>query len=329
MAFETFRGNNKLKENLISLIYGNKLPHAMILDGEKGIGKKTLAYLIAAALICRQDNPPCGACADCRNVLAGKHPDVLFYESENHRPGSFKVDTVRNMRDEAFVIPNQSDFKVFIVHEADYMAAAAQNALLKVLEEPPKYVVFVLLCENKNQMLETILSRATVFSLSRVSRAEATEYISSLLPETDYAEIESAVSASDGNIGKALEIIRGDGISRVKEVCENIASAVLAPKEFDLLKAMAVFEKDKVLLSEILMYLQMIFRDALVQRSGGKDLFSGAARSVALLAQRLTKKQILNLINAAAEAEGALKRNANQQLLITRLCAKLYSAAQI
>ena len=330
MAFETFYGNEALKNSIYSHIKTRTLPHAIILEGEKGLGKHTLALLIASALLCQIEEPPCLSCTVCANVSRHNHPDVLYYESEKHTKDSFKIDTIRSIRELAFIRPNQSESKVFILGEADLMNAAAQNALLKVLEEPPQYVYFILLCERKSAFLETILSRCTVYTLERVSDATAFEAVRQLLPGPTEAEIKKCISLVGGNIGMVLSGLKGNEAIKANEKAIEIAEAVGAEYEFELLKALADFEPtaSKALLFATCEPLKAVFRDALAIRCGAEAQIKMNQKTAECLAGKLTKKQIFKLIETCDELKRRLNANMNQKLLITWLCLALRAAVE-
>ena len=325
MAFESFAGNAKLKENLISQLRANKLPHAIIIQGEKGLGKKTLAKLIAAGLLCGAEDNPCGRCTVCKNVLKNNHPDVLYYKKD--KASVFSVELLRKIRALAFVLPNQSDYKIFILDEADYMNESAQNAFLKILEEPPSYAVFIMLCEHKNNMLDTILSRSTVFTLEPVSNDEAVAYLSAHMPETDIEDIRKTAEYTGGNIGKIIDNLSNEDMLLANETAENIADALLAERSFDLLKAMAPFDKDRKLFKNTLLPLRTIIRNALVLRCGGEQNKAAGYEKSRLLSKRFTKKQLFRMIEVTEAADEAIERFINHQLLITKFCADLHTAA--
>ena len=110
----------------------------------------------AAALLCSGENPPCGICRNCRKVQAGVHPDLTLIQPEK---GIIKVDTARELRTQAYVLPNEAEMRVFVVLDADCMNESAQNALLKVLEEPPSYAAFLLTAEVGERLRATVRSR--------------------------------------------------------------------------------------------------------------------------------------------------------------------------
>ena len=330
MAFETFFGNESLKNTILQLIRTRTLPHAIILEGEKGVGKRTFARLIAAGLLCEQAQAPCLECSVCKNVLGANHPDVLYYETEKHTKDNFKIDTVRAIRDIAYISPNQAAYKVFILAEADLMNSAAQNALLKILEEPPAYAVFILLCEKKSAFLETILSRCALYRLERVSDALAFEAVRSLLSGPTEEEIHKAIALAGGNIGMVLESLRGDETLRANEKAIEIAGAVLSSYEFDLLKVLGELESSgaKALLYALAEPLKNVFRDAVAIRCGGEALIRLNEDTAQKLAAALTKKQLFALIEVCEELKRRIQRNMNQKLLVTWLSAALTTAAE-
>lgn len=148
---------------LAACLRGGRLTHASLVEG--GAEALVFARRMAAAVLCIGDGErPCGVCKSCRKAEGGIHPDLLeFGGGEGAR--SFHVDEVRNIREQAFIKPNESDAKVFLLKNVQNMSVQAQNALLKIIEEPPAGVYFILTCDNKSALLETTLSRVTVFSL--------------------------------------------------------------------------------------------------------------------------------------------------------------------
>lgn len=183
------------------------LGSAVIFDGPYGSGKKTAAAYAAAALLCRSHgDKPCGVCASCVQAAAGTHPDILFFNPEG---GNIKVDAVRELRSQSFIAPSQSPFKVFILNRADLMNDPAQNALLKVLEEPTSSV-FILLTENAASLLQTVRSRCRTYALEPLPPASIAEWIGQHPdPDHKYAprDIQAAAESAGGCIGQALLLL--------------------------------------------------------------------------------------------------------------------------
>ena len=211
----------------------SRLPHAILIEGEAGLGKKTLAREIACALVCRGSGPkPCCSCAQCRKALNRVHPDIFEYCA----PGganSFHIDTVREIINDCYVIPNEADYKIYILGNAHCMNASAQNALLKILEEPPAYAVFILTAENRSMMLETILSRVATVSVQGVSPDEGAEYITEHNSEISYDEACSAVLTFGGNIGKALESLSGGRFEEMLSLADGFGRGLTAGNEYE------------------------------------------------------------------------------------------------
>ena len=157
MSFETFLGNDRLKKNLAESLAKGRISHFYLISGPQGSGKRTLAKLLSAAILCRESRKPCLRCLPCRKILEGNHPDCITVEDPDHKNVAVKI--VRQIREDVFIRPNESDHKIYIFPQE--LGIEGQNALLKILEEPPKYGVFLLLSDNPNKLLPTVRSRCT------------------------------------------------------------------------------------------------------------------------------------------------------------------------
>ncbi|MCL2068733.1 MAG: hypothetical protein FWH00_02425 [Oscillospiraceae bacterium] len=141
------------------------MPHTTLIEGEKGSGRKAFAKQLASAILCEaQESRPCGTCRHCVKMAKDIHPDFETVEGSGGTR-SFHVDAVREMRRDAYVSPNEASARVFLLLDAQTMSVQAQNALLKIIEEPPPGVYFILVCENRGQMLPTIRSRAAAVTV--------------------------------------------------------------------------------------------------------------------------------------------------------------------
>lgn len=323
MVFTYFKGNQNVKDRVSSLVESSRLPHAILIEGEAGLGKKTLAREIACALVCRgSGQKPCCSCAQCRKALNRVHPDIFEYCA----PGganSFHIDTVREIINDCYVIPNEADYKIYILGNAHCMNASAQNALLKILEEPPAYAVFILTAENRSMMLETILSRVATVSVQGVSPDEGAEYITEHNSEISYDEACSAVLTFGGNIGKALESLSGGRFEEMLSLADGVCRGLTAGNEYELLKTLSALSSSRQDTAALLNMLKTVFRDAL---AGGESL-SGRKESVKLLQRAFTRKKLLGLFTAAESLYDMALKNANQQLMITKICYTLREAA--
>lgn len=278
-----------MKEKLLGLVAQNRLPHALVLESGTTEERMKLARLVAKALVCKDEvNRPCNTCEACRKADSGNHPDILTVVPENGRK-TISVDTVRTMRDSAYVLPNEADYKVYIIDPADTMQDYAQNALLKILEEPPSYAVFILLCTTKASLLPTVLSRTAVFSLSPVVGADQ----------------------SDQQLAEA------------KGYAEALVKALASQSEFRLLTAASVFEKKYELMPLALEQVGLVLRDALVAGSGGQQMISGAAPNARELSKRYSNAQLLTMVEAVEDISASIALHANKNLTLSRLVSRL------
>ncbi len=326
MYFKNFLGNEKIKEQLSFLLASSRLPHAIILEGEEGIGKKTLAREIAAALVCRSEGEkPCYSCSQCSKAEKNIHPDIYEYCASGGAK-SFHVDTVRDIINDAYMCPNEAEYKVYILGNAHLMNESAQNAVLKVLEEPPAYVVFILTVQARTMMLETVLSRAVVFSLEGVDEKKGAEYITKKYENIDYNTAIEALAAFKGNIGKAAASIIGGKMQRMAELVDKTGMAIMADNEYELIKALGSFNKDGAELAAVLSVLKTVFRDALLYNKTN-ECISGRKELASALRKKFTDAKLFALYNETESIIEMAEKNANNALLLTKICYSFRRAA--
>ena len=174
MNLTALKGNERVKEQLSQQERRRGLSHAYILSGPGGSGRHTLVRLLAAGLLCdSRGEKPCGQCGSCLKVGKGVHPDVSVIAGPG-KGKSITVDQVRALRSDAYIRPNEGSRKVYLLEDADQMNASAQNAMLKLLEEGPRYASFLLIANNADALLETVRSRCEELDLLPAGRpAEA------------------------------------------------------------------------------------------------------------------------------------------------------------
>lgn len=209
MELRGFIGNEPLKRTLTAM---ERPPHAIIIGGPRGSGRHTLAGLLEQALVCSgSDGVPCGRCSNCRRVQEGIHPDVIglnAFVSEAELDKDVKVSTIRDLRADAQIRPNQAERKVYVIDRP--INLNAQNAMLKLLEEGPSYAAFILITENTASLLETVRSRCAQFHTAPVTRAQAVEWLTEHYPEQPQNAVFQAAEAAEGFLGRAVEILEGE-----------------------------------------------------------------------------------------------------------------------
>lgn len=240
MRFDGLCGNERLRARLSSAAARGELPQFFLIAGPRGSGKKTLARILAAAMECESGGEtPCGVCRACRKVLSGNHPDVITVTDEKKY---YSVDTIRSVCAEVYIRPNEGRRKVYLFpQEFDPTRAEAQNALLKITEEPPAYASFLILTENAERMLATVRSRATLLTMSPLPDGTMTQELRRRFPERGAEDIAAAAAASGGYLGQAEALLRAE--AEPDERTAQLAQAFSAADELALLKLLTSMER--------------------------------------------------------------------------------------
>lgn len=183
--------NEKVRASVLGFINGRRIPHAIMIEGELDEGKLQLALYIASAAVCDSQSTPCGECKNCHLAKVGSHPDITRVSALDGKK-FLSVAQIRELRADAFVKAHSASHRIFIIEDAHRMNEQAQNALLKVLEEPPKNVIFILLVPSKTMLLDTIISRCVLLSLlesvalDNTNNETADKFIDLLLSGSEY-----------------------------------------------------------------------------------------------------------------------------------------------
>jgi DNA polymerase-3 subunit delta' len=263
MGFESFLGNERLKQNLEQSLRRGHISHFYLISGPRGAGKKTLAKLIAAAILCREEKKPCMKCGICRRCTEGGHPDFITVEDPEQKNVAVRI--VRRFREDVFILPNEYDYKIYLFHQD--MGVEGQNALLKILEEPPKYGVFLLLTDNPAKLLPTVRSRCTELKMQALPEDVLRRELQRQFPKSDEADIAAAMVRSGGFLGQAKALLEGG--DSIPPQTEGFVKAVANRDSLVLVQTLVPMEKWKRdALAEILQSWLELMESALVCRSG-------------------------------------------------------------
>lgn len=321
LTLKDILGHEQIKEHFLNAAATGKVSHAYILSGEEGMGKKTLADAFAMTLLCEEDGKePCMHCHACKQVLSGNHPDLIYVTHE--KPASMGVDDIREqINDTIMVRPYSSQYKIYIVDEAEKMTVQAQNALLKTIEEPPAYAVIMLLTTNPDAFLPTILSRCVQLKLKPLKDSVVKEYLEEKLHVKDIqAEIYSAFAR--GNLGKAIHLAQSEDF---KMMYEEILTLLKEIKEMDISQLLDVIRKLKdnnTDIKECLNFMQMWYRDILMYKTT-KDLnlliFKDEFSAVKKAASLSSYEGLERILEAIDKARVRLDANVNMELVMELL----------
>lgn len=226
-------GNEKICSTVTSFVNEKRIPHAVLILGDFGTGKHTLSKYLSKAIVCSGDNIPCGLCNNCRTADSGNHPDITVISPEEDKK-SITVAQVRDLINEAYIMPHSAQKRVFILDPADSMNAQAQNALLKVLEEPPKTVMFILIAENKGAFLDTVISRCAVINLTVPEHSAAVNYLSQNT-KYDLTDIDNALNSVQNNIGRAMGVLKGKSNIKAENTASEFLKYLLKNDQYQLL----------------------------------------------------------------------------------------------
>ena len=263
MGFDGLLGNRQLKENLRTSIRNGNISHFYLISGPAGAGKKTLARLLAAAILCKSSEKPCLQCASCRKVMADTHPDFIAVRDPEHK--TVPVDMIRRFRDDMFVLPNEADKKIYLLDQE--LRVEGQNALLKIFEEPPAHGVFILLSDNPEALLPTVRSRCTHLQLQSLSEELLRNCLQQDFPTASAESVNAAIWRSGGFLGQAKQLLTdGTAFSEQTELFVRCFSARDSLELTRLLVSMEKWKRD--LLIPTLTQWAQILQQALVCRSG-------------------------------------------------------------
>lgn len=318
-------GNTLLLDELRQMKQKQHLPHALLLHGERGCGKKLIARWYTMLALCEDsDHAPCGRCRSCQLLLEDAHPDVMYAEHSGKR-GGFSVETARYIRKEAAVLPNNGALRVFLFTDADGMTVQAQNALLKSVEEPLPHACFVFTAETAGVLLPTLLSRMTAKAVFPVTEEECTSALMRL--EYSPSQAEQAVSHFGGNVGKCIAYLSDSTMQQAAESASALTAALASQDEYELLRLLTAAAADKDTLRRTLELLDMQIRDAAVLSLRGEFGQLGCDRRAAQqLGTRLTPTRTAVMHGAITEALADLDGNVGAPLAVTALCATLAGA---
>ncbi|MCX5709777.1 MAG: DNA polymerase III subunit delta' [Candidatus Omnitrophica bacterium] len=335
MSFKDILGQENSINQLRSHIKEERLEGGYLFTGPDGVGKKFTALTIAKAINCQeQDSEPCEICPACKKINSGQHPDIHLIDADTPvdselKEGSadtggseaLKIGHVRQLQKEISLRPYEAKRKVFIIDNAHNLTPAASNALLKILEEPPKMSLIILVTDKPARLFKTIVSRCKIIKFPALNRKELEEVL-----RKDYG-LDSSYAHflayfCEGRIGKALALKDTDILREKNAAIDDLALSTE-------IKAGSVDLKDREAVRGYLNVLATWFRDICLLKTGmpaEEAINSDRGRELAVWADKLTFAQLNSVMDAVSDSILYLERNINTKLLLLNLGAHLWKA---
>lgn len=323
-------GHVKAVAALAQAMAADSVAHAYLIVGPRGIGKMTLAHDIARMVNCTENDPPCGQCGQCRRITNKLHADVQTIGLEQVGDNNGRTSTaigigqIREAKRDAGLRPYEGRSRVFIIDGVELMTEEASNSLLKVLEEPPDQVIFVLLVTDLESVLATISSRCRILELRPLPASMIADELFGRF-EADQELVNEVAQLSGGKLGWAIQMMESPDLleSRSKQLDQVVAisQATLADR-FDYANALAgQFARDREsVVQQLRLWLQW-WRDALIVREGVSDFVTNLSRTDTLkrIAEVMSSAQIAGVIQRTEETIDLLERNVNPRLALEQL----------
>ncbi|SFQ21741.1 DNA polymerase-3 subunit delta' [Lachnospiraceae bacterium XBB1006] len=317
-GFKNVLGHEQAVESLQNAIMLGKVSHAYIFDGEDGAGKKTLADAFAMTLQCEKGaKDACMECHSCKQALTRNQPDIIYLKPEKDNRIGIK-DVRTQINNDVAIKPYSSRYKIYIVNHAERMAEDAQNAILKTIEEPPEYVVVILLTTNSQMLLPTIRSRCITVEVRPVADQIVKDYLMNTLavPE-DQAGI--CVAFAQGNVGKAARLAGSEDFNHIKQEAVSLLKRIHQIDLLELIGAVKMVEEYKLDITDYLDILMIWYRDVLVYKATmdvNKLVFQDEIYEIKKQAGMSSYEGIENIIKAIEVARTRLRANVKLELTL-------------
>lgn len=334
----------KTAEALISGLKAGKLSHAYIFEGSEGLGKRETAYYFAEALLCENtENAPCGVCVSCVQAKGGNNPDLKRYslkELVERDKKSIGVDEVRDVIADTYTKPFKSAYKVYIIEDGDALTTAAQNAMLKILEEPPEYIVFIICVTSLGRILGTVQSRSRIVRFSPSSSDEVKLYVKNKYPHmADKADF--AADYSGGILKKADELFENDKILSLRSrICTMLEVLLTSTDEVKVLDEATALEglrdelgsgSKKATGDEFMVVLDLMLSlavDILKIKSGISDgvINRDMSEDLCRIASKITYEKAADCAEKIVCAQEMLSRHVGFKSMALALCIGIWNS---
>lgn len=310
-----FFGKDEIKKRLDNLHKNNRLPHAILLWGDDGVGKKTLARYIAK-LFLENDNY---TSKNADRIFNDTHPDVVFVKNLQEDDSKYNVELIRSITNSSIVKPNDGDTKVYIFNDADEMSVVQQNLLLKLIEEPPNFVKFVFTARNLSKIISTIISRVTAFNILAADISECKIALKSLTGLSN-SECQNLAVTFSGNIGQALNNIQNSAELVLVDKAKTAVNAVVIGSEYEFCAALSSLAKREEVWRMLDFFIEFVRKAMLLSVKS-----ETTAPDVSLqLSKKMSKKRIVDLLDLMLDLQKYREVNLSIPLLTSHITSEVF-----
>ncbi len=319
-GYETF--HEDLAMGLISNVRGQNPPHAYIFEGDSGLGIYETARLFASALTCTAETVPCTVCNSCVTAKADSNPDIITVKPEDKKK-SIGVEVIRDMIADAVLKPFLAKRKVYILPDCSIVTESAQNAFLKLLEEPPEYAVFILITDNADLLLETIRSRCVKVRFSPLSEERMSEYLEKINPNDNRNKF--LVRYSAGIPEKAAKILSDDSFDTVRSQAAAKFPLLFSKKALTAYTLCDFMEENKDNAALILSLWEGMMRDIILIHNDSVGLITNSDYESRLkeLAARVDEKRAIMAAESILLAQTMQRRYVNLRALTLKMALSI------
>lgn len=306
----------KLISHFAHCVKTDSLRQCYIIKGEKGLGKKTACKKIAQYIMC-ENGSACGKCNACLSVISGAHPDMSTISNGDKKV--IEVDKLREMKKTVYTKPTNSKYRLYVIENAHLMDAPGQNAILKIIEEPPSYAVFIFVCDNLNTILPTILSRSHVLEMGNWS----VEDLKKAVPLDN--DKEYMYSYSMGSIGALKELSSDEEFLELRNGVIKTFVNMMSSNELSLYDAIDFWLANAEQKNKLLEILILFLRDVMLSKSSLKSLMANTdkLKEIETVSEKITLKKSFDMLKLANDAPKLMGKYGNFKIAAQTLLIQL------
>ena len=322
-------GCDHAKEYFISALNGGYLSHAYIIEGAEGSGRHTLVKELLKAMACDDENAPCGRCGNCIRLDSGVCVDVYFIKTAEGK-SELTVDLIRGIYDSVGLMPSDIPFKAYIIEDGEKMNRSAQNAFLKLFEEPPEDVYFFILATDASVLLPTVRSRALIIRTERLDREQMRQVLDSKgIPDSEKRQ--SAIALANGSAGEAIRIYEnGADAVKLRAAADKLIKALLSSGS-DKLSFISLHQKNIKKTDElckVYAFMQSALRDVMAYKTGASDntVYFNSDQDLEEYSLHISDKAVIKVNDVISELLAVSDIPLNPALAATEFASRVWDA---